>query len=126
MNIFGLFERRIAEAIERLVADGRLPAGIEIGRILVEPPRDASHGDLATNAALAIAKSAKTNPRALADLVAEDLRTDPRITEVSVAGPGFINLRIAPQIHHDVIRSALLDPAGFGRSGRGAGEKVNV
>jgi arginyl-tRNA synthetase len=126
MNIFGLFERRIAEAIERLVADGRLPAGIEIGRILVEPPRDASHGDLATNAALAIAKSAKTNPRALADLVAEDLRTDPRITEVSVAGPGFINLRIAPHIHHDVIRSALLDPAGFGRSGRGAGEKVNV
>ena len=126
MNIFGLFERRVAEAIERLAAAGSLPPGLETGRILVEPPRDPSHGDLATNAAMAIAKPARTNPRALADLIAADLRTDPRVTEVTVAGPGFINLRLAPAVHHDVLRAALLDPQGFGRSGRGAGEAVNV
>ncbi|TDR94716.1 arginine--tRNA ligase [Enterovirga rhinocerotis] len=126
MNIFGLFERRVAEGLERLAAAGHLPAGLDLSRVLVEPPRDPSHGDMATNAAMAIAKPARMNPRALADLLAEDLRTDPRITEVSVAGPGFINLRLAPHLHHEVIRAALLDPAGFGRSGRGAGEAVNV
>ncbi|HMO29125.1 arginine--tRNA ligase [Enterovirga sp.] len=126
MNIFGLFERRVAEAIERLAAAGSLPPGLDTGRILVEPPRDPSHGDLATNAAMAIAKPARANPRALAELIAADLRADPRVTEATVAGPGFINLRLAPHVHHDVIRAALLDPKGFGRSGRGAGEAVNV
>jgi arginyl-tRNA synthetase len=126
MNIFGLFERRVAEAIERLAQTGRLPAGLDTGHILVEPPRDTSHGDLATNAAMALAKPAAMKPRDLAGLLAEDLRTDPRVSEVTVAGPGFINLRLIPGVHHDVVRAALLDPAGFGRSGRGAGEAVNV
>ena len=126
MNIFALFERRVTEAVLRLAASGQLPDGIEMDRILVEPPREASHGDLATNAAMAIAKPAKMNPRALADLLAEDLRTDPRITEVTVAGPGFINLRLDPSLHYEVIRAALLDPEGFGRSARGAGETINV
>ncbi len=126
MNIFGLFERRVGEAVARLAADGRIPDGIDTGRVLVEPPRDPSHGDLATNAAMAIAKGARTNPRALAEWLAADLRTDPRITDAAVAGPGFINLRIAPHVLHDVIRAALLDPAGYGRSGQGGGASVNV
>jgi arginyl-tRNA synthetase len=70
MNIFGLFERRVGEALERLSAAGTIPPGIDTSRVLVEPPRDASHGDLATNAAMAVAKAAKANPRQLAELIA--------------------------------------------------------
>jgi arginyl-tRNA synthetase len=126
MNIFGLFERRVGEALERLSAAGAIPPRIDTSRVLVEPPRDASHGDLATNAAMAVAKAAKANPRQLAELIAEDIRTDPRVRAASVAGPGFINIALAPHVLHEVIRAALLDPEGFGRSGQGAGAAVNV
>ena len=126
MNIFGLFERRVSEALDRLAAAGTLPAGLDASRVLVEPPRDSAHGDLATNAAMVLARPAGQNPRALAELIAADLRSDPRVTEVSVAGAGFINLRLGASALHEVIRAALLDPAGFGRSGQGAGRPVNV
>ena len=126
MNIFGLFERRVGEALERLAAAGRIPSGLDTSKVLVEPPRDPSHGDLATNAAMAVAKAAKANPRQLAELIVEDLRSDPRIAAVSVAGPGFINITLAPHMLHDVIRATLLDPEGYGRSGQGAGQPVNV
>ncbi len=126
MNVFGVFKLRVREAVERLIVAGRVPSGLDLSRVLVEPPREASHGDLATNAAMAIAKPAGMSPRVLAELLAEDLRTDPRIVEASVAGPGFINVRLEPSVHHDVIRAVLLDPAGFGRSGQGAGQPVSV
>ncbi|MDB5591088.1 arginine--tRNA ligase [Enterovirga sp.] len=126
MNVFGLFERRVADALERLIAAGTLPAGLDLSRIVVEPPRDPSHGDLATNAAMAVAKAAGMNPRALAELLVADLRTDPRVVDAAVAGPGFINLRLVPALHHDVVRAAVLDPEAFGRSGQGAGAPVNV
>jgi arginyl-tRNA synthetase len=122
MNIFGLFERRVIDVLGRLAEAGRIPSGLDVSRIVVEPPRDPSHGDLATNAAMVIAKPAKMNPRAIADLVAEGLRDDPRVTEVSVAGPGFINIRLAPGLYHDVLRAVLADPAGFGRGGQGAAD----
>src|SRR5215212_29259 len=101
MNIFASFEIRVADALGRLAETGRIPAGLDTSRVVVEPPRDISHGDLATNAALALAKEARMNPRALADLVAGDLRADPRLTKVEVAGPGFINLSVAPSVYHD-------------------------
>lgn len=126
MNVFGLIERRVAEALHRLVEAGQIPADLDLARVLVEPPRDASHGDMATNAALVVAKPAGLNPRALAEVLASDLRSDPRIVDASVAGPGFINLRLSPALHHDVIRSALVDPGAFGRSGQGAGRAANV
>ena len=126
MNIFGLFERRVVEALERLAAAGTVPPGLDLSRVLVEPPRDPGLGDLSTNAAMAVAKAARMNSRALAELVAEDLRADPRLVAVEIAGPGFINLRLAHVIHHEVVRAAVLDPAGFGRSGLGAGRPVNV
>jgi arginyl-tRNA synthetase len=126
MNIFGLFELRVAEALRRLAEDGRIPAGLDTSRVLVEPPRDPSHGDLATNAAMVVAKSAGLNPRALAELIASDLESDPRVAAVSIAGPGFINLTLVPHVLHDVIRAALADLAGYGRSGEGAGRPVNV
>ena len=126
MNLFGLFERRVADALGRMIEAGDLPGGLDLGRVLVEPPRDAAHGDLATNAALVLAKEARTNPRALAEKIAADLRDDPRIEKAEVAGPGFINLTLQPHVYHDVLRSILADDQGFGRSGQGAGEPVNV
>ncbi len=79
-----------------MIEAGDLPGGLDLGRVLVEPPRDAAHGDLATNAALVLAKEARTNPRALAEKIAADLRDDPRIEKAEVAGPGFINLTLQP------------------------------
>src|ERR671911_2906647 len=102
MNIFGLFEKRVAEALGRLAEAGKIPSGLDVSRVVVEPPRDPSHGDLATNAAMVLAKEARTNPRALADLIAADLRDDPRIAKAEVAGPGFINLTLADGVFHDV------------------------
>ena len=126
MNIFGLFEKRVADALERLAQDGRIPSGLDAGRVVVEPPRDPSHGDLATNAAMVLAKEARMNPRALADLLVADLQGDPRVTKVDVAGPGFINIRLEPQVLHEVLRAAVMDGHGFGRSGQGAGAPGRV
>jgi arginyl-tRNA synthetase len=126
MNVFGLFERRVAEALERLAAAGILPEGLDLGRVLVEPPRDPAHGDLATNAALVLAKEARLPPRALAEAVAADLADDPRVEAAEVAGPGFINLRLRPEVHHEVLRAILRQGDAFGRSGEGAGRPVNV
>lgn len=125
MNIFALFETRVREALEALTRSGTLPAGLDLSRVLVEPPRDPSHGDLATNAALVLAKEAKQNPKALGDALAAELRTDPRIVEASVAGPGFINLRLAPEVFHEVIRAALRDGEAYGRA-KMPGGKVNI
>jgi arginyl-tRNA synthetase len=126
MNIFALFERRVSDALARLIEAGKLPPNLDLGRVVVEPPRDASHGDLATNAAMVLAKEARTNPRALAELIADDLRQDPRVAKAEVAGPGFINLTVQETVFHDVLRAILMDEDGFGRSGQGAGAPVNV
>jgi arginyl-tRNA synthetase len=126
MNIFGLFERRVAEALGRLADEGRLPSGLDWSRVTVEPPRDPAHGDLSTNAALVLAKEARQNPKALAEALVADLQTDPRVTTAEVAGPGFINLRLDEAIYRDVLRSIVTAGPDFGRSGQGAGSRVNV
>jgi len=126
MNIFGLFEKRVADALGRLAEQAKIPSGLDVSRVVVEPPRDPSHGDLATNAAMVLAKEARMNPRALAELIVADLADDPRVTKVDIAGPGFINIRLASQVMHEVLRAAVVDAAGFGRSGQGAGVPVNV
>ncbi|GJE09834.1 arginine--tRNA ligase [Methylobacterium longum] len=125
MNIFALFEARVREAVEALTRAGQLPDGLDLARVVVEPPRDSAHGDLATNAALVLAKEARTNPKALGEALAAELRADPRIAEVSVAGPGFINLRLVPAIFHEVLRSALAAPEAFGRA-QLSGGPINV
>lgn len=125
MNIFATFEARVREALQALSRSGHLPEGLDLSRVVVEPPRDPSHGDLATNAALVLAKEAKANPKALGEALAAELRADPRIVEASVAGPGFINLRLAPGIFQDVLRSALSDREGYGRAAM-AGGPVNI
>jgi arginyl-tRNA synthetase len=126
MNIFGLFEKRVADALGRLAEGAKIPSGLDVSRVVVEPPRDPSHGDLATNAAMVLAKEARMNPRALAELLVADLQDDPRVTKVEIAGPGFINIRLAPSVLHEVLRAVVVDSNGFGRSGQGAGSSVNV
>src|SRR5258708_3836262 len=101
MNIFADFQERIASHLARIVASGRLPADLDLGRFVVEPPRDATHGDLATNAAMVYAKEAKAsfaNPRQLATEIAAVLADDPDVAQAEVAGPGFINIRLKPAI----------------------------
>ncbi|WP_404291669.1 arginine--tRNA ligase [Microvirga sp. RSM25] len=126
MNIFGLFEKRVADALGWLAEGAKIPSGLDVSRVVVEPPRDPSHGDLATNAAMVLAKEARMNPRALAELLVADLQDDPRVIRVEIAGPGFINIRLAPSVLHEVLRAVVVDSNNFGRSGQGAGSSVNV
>jgi arginyl-tRNA synthetase len=108
-----------------MVADGTLPDGLAMGAVTVEPPRDASHGDMATNAAMVLAKPAKMNPRMIADALATRLLADDRVAEAEVAGPGFLNLRLAPVLWQGVVKVALTDPT-FGQSTLGANKKMLV
>ena len=109
-----------------LAAEGGWPAGIDLSRVVVEPPRDAAHGDMATNAAMVLAKEAKAKPRELAEAIAAKLRADDLIASVDVAGPGFINLTLKPTAWSDALRTVLAEGDAYGRSGLGAAEKVNV
>jgi arginyl-tRNA synthetase len=109
-----------------LSAEGQWPAGIDFSRVVVEPPRDASHGDMATNAAMVLAKDAKVKPRDLAEKIAEKLRADELVAAVEVAGPGFINLTLKPQVWADELRTMLREGASYGKSAVGHREKVNV
>jgi arginyl-tRNA synthetase len=109
-----------------LAAEGGWPAGIDLSRVVVEPPRDAAHGDMATNAAMVLAKEARAKPRDLAEAIAAKLRADDLIASVDVAGPGFINLTLKPEAWSDALRTVLREGDAYGRSTMGAGEKVNV
>ncbi|MDJ1008605.1 MAG: arginine--tRNA ligase [Paracoccaceae bacterium] len=126
MNIFAEIRTSVLETLDALVAEGRLPAGLSWGNVAVEPPRDAAHGDMATNAAMVLAKPSGRAPRDLAAELAERVVTDPRIESAEVAGPGFLNLRLAPAVWHDVVAEAVDAGGAFGHSGLGAGVKVNV
>jgi len=125
-NIFAVILDRVHQANRALAAEGVLPAGIDQSRVVVEPPREASHGDMATNAAMVLAKDAGRKPRELADAIAEKLRSDPLIEKVDVAGPGFINLTLKPQAWLDALRTVLDAGTDYGRSDLGQGTPVNV
>jgi arginyl-tRNA synthetase len=126
MNIFSEIKTVVLDAVAQLAAEGVLTREPATDSITVEPPRDANHGDMATNAAMVLAKSAGLKPRYLAEKLAPLLEADSRIAEVTVAGPGFINLRLSPDMWRGVVSTALLEGADFGRSAMGAGQKVNV
>src|SRR6516225_5048540 len=126
VNIFAEMLERVRTTGEALVAAGILPSGIDQSRVAVEPPRDAAHGDMATNAAMVLAKDAGRKPRELAELMAEKLRADTLIEKVEVAGPGFINLTLRPAAWMDALRAALSLGQDYGKSDTGAGEPVNV
>jgi arginyl-tRNA synthetase len=126
MNLFSDIRGLVIAELDAMTAAGDLPAGLNFAAVAVEPPRDASHGDMATNAAMVLAKPAGMAPRAIADLLAARLSTDPRITDVQVAGPGFLNLSLAPVKWTKVLTAALRAGPDFGRANIGANLKVNI
>ena len=126
MNIFALFTGRVRSAVETLAGRGAIPAGLDVTRIVVEPPREAGHGDLATNAAMALAKDAGLKPRDLAELLAGELGNITGVGRVEVAGPGFINLTLDRSVWWAALAAAILAGRDYGRSDVGRGELVNV
>ena len=126
MNLFTDIRALVIEALGALEDEGVLPAGLDTANVAVEPPRDAAHGDMATNAAMVLARPAGAKPRDIAEALAARLAADPRIDGAGVAGPGFLNLRLAPSAWHGVVQAALAGGDGFGRSAMGVGQKINV
>jgi arginyl-tRNA synthetase len=126
MNLFTDLRVLVLTCLDAMVAEGALPAGLDFGPVAVEPPRDAAHGDMATNAAMVLAKGAGLPPRAIADALAAKLRADPRVVAAEVAGPGFLNLRLAPSLWQNLARSVLQVGTDYGRSAMGQGKRVNV
>ena len=126
MNLFADIRTLVLSALAQMEADGVLPAGLDFANVAVEPPRDALHGDMATNAAMVLAKPAGKNPRQIAEALAEILTADARVASADVAGPGFLNLTLGPTAWTAIIPEALARGVDFGRSDMGAGRKVNV
>jgi arginyl-tRNA synthetase len=129
MNIFEDFKARVGAIIQSLVAQGRLPGGLNLQSFLVEPPREAAHGDLSTNAAMVYAREAKaagSSPRELAVEIAAALAEQPDVDQAEVAGPGFINIRLKPAVYNNILMSVLSEGAAYGRGESVAGDAVNV
>ena len=110
-HLFADVLARVHRICTALAAEENWPAGIDFSRVVVEPPRDATHGDMATNAAMVLAREAKAKPRDLADKFAEKLRADDLVAAVEIAGPGFINLTLKPQVWADALRTVLREGA---------------
>ena len=126
MNLFADIKTLVLENLNAMVAEGALPDGLNFANVAVEPPRDPLHGDMATNAAMVLAKPAKMNPRAIAEALAVKLADDPRVLSADVAGPGFLNLRLDPELWFGIVTDALSSGVNFGRSNMGGNLKVNV
>jgi arginyl-tRNA synthetase len=125
-NIFAAILDKVRAANDALVAEGVLPAGIDQSRIVVEPAREAAHGDMATNAAMVLAKDAGRKPRELAEAIAHKLQADGVVAKAEVAGPGFINLTLKPAAWIEALRAVLAAGAGYGRNDVGQGTAINV
>lgn len=126
MNLFADFEVRIKEALESIDIIREKRDSVDFNRLTVEPPRDPSHGDVATNAAMVLAKPLGTNPRALAEIIAEQLKQDADVVDVTVAGPGFINIRLSNAYWQKLLATIIREGEAFGRSQVGGGRKMNV
>ncbi len=126
MNLFTDFQSRIKNVLETIDIVREKRSELDFGRVSVESPRDASHGDVATNAAMVLAKPLGTNPRALAELIVAKLKEDPEVADVSVAGPGFINVKLSVAYWQNLLAIMIADGTSFGKSAVGAGRKVNV
>ena len=126
MNLFAEMRTLVIASLDAMVANGDLPEGLDFTNVTVEPPRDPLHGDMATNAAMVLAKPASRKPREIADALAARLAADARVTVAEVAGPGFLNMRLAPVVWQELVKSVLTQNTQFGRSDLGQGKRVNV
>ncbi len=126
MDLFVVFQRHVQSVIDELIGEGVLPADVNAASVIVEPPRDAGHGDLSTNAAMVLAKPASQNPRALAEVIAERLARIDIVKSAEVAGPGFINLRIEDDYWPGIVKEILNDPENYGKAELGQNEKLNI
>ncbi len=126
MNLFAHFQTVVLGAIETLVAAGKLPANLDVSRLTAEPPRDATHGDVSTNAAMVLAKPTGMAPRAIADLLLPLLAQNEDVESASAAGPGFINIKLKESFWPRVLQAALVGGEKYGASTLGALQPVNV
>lgn len=126
MNIFTAIRNNILDSLDELVKDGKLPATIDPSRMVAEPPRDAAHGDAATNAAMVMAAQAGMKPREFAELLAEKLKALPIVETVEIAGPGFVNMRLSKTFWDGCLKEILEKGSEFGSSDMGKGRKKNV
>ncbi|HCA14739.1 MAG TPA: arginine--tRNA ligase [Alphaproteobacteria bacterium] len=126
MNIFNRFEAEFETITAQMKVDGELPSALDTGRVVFELPRDASHGDLACNAAMVLAKPAGMKPRDLATIFARHLQAIDGVTDIEIAGPGFINIRVAPQLWADELTAIIAAGDSYGRNDIGKGRSVNV
>ncbi|HJR83007.1 MAG TPA: arginine--tRNA ligase, partial [Sphingomicrobium sp.] len=126
MNLYARYAALLDGVLDELQSDGALPSELNRRAVAVEPPRDLAHGDLASNAAMVLAKGAGTSPRELAATIAPKLEALPGVTAVEIAGPGFINIRLTPEAWRDELRTILNEGETYGSSNIGGGERVNV
>jgi arginyl-tRNA synthetase len=126
VSLYAQYAGLLDGVLDELQSEGAIPPGVDRKAVAVEPPRDVAHGDLATNAAMVLARQAGTSPRALAELIAAKLEAVPTIVSVEVAGPGFINLKLAPRAWRDELTTILAQGEAYGRSDAGKNERVNV
>ncbi len=126
MNLFHDIRGAVLAALEAMTSEGALPEGLDLSAVAVEPPRDPGHGDMATNAAMVLAKPSGLAPRAIAEVLAARLTADPGIAAAEVAGPGFLNLRLAPGVWQGELAAILSRGSDYGRATLGAGRRVNV
>lgn len=126
MNLFDDIRALVLESLDQLEAQGTLPSDLPRHAVAVEPPRDPAHGDMATNAAMVLAKPARMKPRDIAEALASLLGADDRIASAEVAGPGFLNLRLVPAVWQGLTTGILTDGGAYGRSAMGQGKRVNV
>ncbi|MGU3494887.1 arginine--tRNA ligase [Xanthobacteraceae bacterium A53D] len=126
MNVYAIFADHVRDAVAAIAGDQIEAKALDLSRIVVEPPRDASHGDLATNAAMVLSKDLGLKPRDLAEKIAAKLAAVPNVAKVDVAGPGFINLSLDPAFWPQILAAILRSGTDFGRVQAGAGEAINV
>jgi arginyl-tRNA synthetase len=126
MNLFADVEAAILAALATLKTEGALPADLDTANVGVEPTKDASHGDIASNAAMVLAKPARMKPRDIAERLKALLEADDRFSRIEIAGPGFLNLTLVPEAWHKVVPAVLAAGSGYGRVDVGRGEAVNV
>ncbi len=126
MSIFKEFQAWLNSQLEAMMRQGALPAGLDLGRVTVEPPRDPSHGEMSTNAAMVLAKAAGQPPRKLAEALVARLASRSDVSDVAIAGPGFVNWRLDPELWRRQVALILQAGPRYGDSTMGRGEKVNV